>query len=105
MIKQLVINGERLINLPADKQILIELGLSELEAEQALNDHKQTQALESIRAQRKPLLAEADYLVNAAMDKGQDVAPFREYRQALRDMTASFQTKGAIIWPKKPTLD
>lgn len=55
-----------------------------------------------IRAQRVPLLAEADALVNKAEDVGVDPAPARAYRQALRDVTKQkgFPTK--VVWPKVP---
>lgn len=61
-------------------------------------------ALNLVREQRKPLLIEADYLVNLALDNGVDIKPFRDYRQALRDITNNYQSSEGVIWPQKPSL-
>ncbi|NRF16319.1 phage tail assembly chaperone [Vibrio coralliilyticus] len=60
--------------------------------------------LEQLREARKPLLAEADYLVNLALDNGVDIAPFRQYRQQLRDITQTHNTLKDVVWPQKPSL-
>jgi hypothetical protein len=60
--------------------------------------------LDELRTKRKPLLIEADYLVNVALDNDVDIAPFRQYRQALRDVTDNFQTLSSVVWPTKPQL-
>lgn len=64
--------------------------------------HPECQARE-IRKQRAPLLAQADIAINKAMDKGEDVALLRAYRQALRDITTTFAGDLAnVAWPVKP---
>ena len=60
--------------------------------------------VESIE-KRDQLMFEADKLVNTALDKGLDAAPFRQYRQALRDIPQTFTDATEIIWPQKPTLE
>ncbi|NOI20779.1 hypothetical protein F0223_21380 [Vibrio coralliilyticus] len=60
--------------------------------------------LEQLREARKPLLVEADYLVNVALDNGVDIAPFRHYRQQLRDITQTHNTLKDVVWPQKPSL-
>ncbi|EFP97434.1 phage tail assembly chaperone [Vibrio caribbeanicus] len=57
-----------------------------------------------IRESRKPLLIEADYLVNIALDNGVDIAPYRQYRQKLRDITQTYTTLKDVVWPQKPSL-
>ncbi len=104
MIKQLSVNGEILINVPAVKSELIELGLTAMEAEQAIFDQNKKSEREAIRNYRVPLLIEADHLVNIALDKGEDMTLFREYRQKLRDVTKEYDMLDTVIWPTKPTL-
>ncbi|AIW16280.1 phage tail assembly chaperone [Vibrio tubiashii] len=60
--------------------------------------------LNMLREVRKPKLAEADYLVETALDLGVDVTPFRQYRQALRDITKHYQSPEGVQWPQKPSL-
>lgn len=58
----------------------------------------------SIKAIRKTLLVKADELVNTALDNGIDATPFRQYRQALRDIPQTFSDPEAVTWPTKPSL-
>jgi len=58
----------------------------------------------SIKAIRKTLLVEADSLVNTAEDKGINQAPFRQYRQTLRDIPQTFSDAQDVVWPTKPQL-
>lgn len=60
--------------------------------------------LSLVRDARKTLLIEADYLVNVALDSGVDIAPYRQYRQQLRDITQTYQTLKDVVWPQKPSL-
>ena len=57
-----------------------------------------------ITEQRDSLLVEADSLVNKAMDNNIDVTPFRQYRQALRDIPQTFSDAQDVVWPTKPQL-
>ena len=104
MIKHLTVNSETLINVPADKAILLELGLSELEADNVLKEHESKQELIAIRKRRAPLLVEADHLVNLALDSEVEITPFRQYRQQLRDITQTYKTLKDVVWPQKPSL-
>ncbi|MCC4238141.1 phage tail assembly chaperone [Vibrio anguillarum] len=67
-------------------------------------DHNSAQEIEAIRLRRAPLLIEADYLVNIALDNGVDIAPYRQYRQLLRDITKTYKTLKDVVWPQKPSL-
>lgn len=53
---------------------------------------------------RDRLMVVADHLVNSAMDSGTDVTPFREYRQALRDIPQTYTNPEDVVWPQKPSL-
>ena len=61
-------------------------------------------ALNLVREMREPLLIEADYLVNVALDNNVDITPFRQYRQALRDITQTYTNLDDVVWPQKPSL-
>lgn len=54
-----------------------------------------------IRKLRKSLLEEVDIAIFKAEDANADTADWREYRQALRDMTAQQDLKNPV-WPQKP---
>ncbi|MEZ9169470.1 phage tail assembly chaperone [Vibrio cyclitrophicus] len=60
--------------------------------------------LELLREARKPLLIEADHLVNVALDREVEITPFRQYRQQLRDITQIYKTLKDVVWPQKPSL-
>ena len=60
--------------------------------------------LKRIRESRKLLLVEADHLVNVALDNDVDIAPYRQYRQQLRDITQTYKTLKDVVWPQKPSL-
>ncbi|WP_240206170.1 phage tail assembly chaperone [Vibrio sp. CyArs1] len=60
--------------------------------------------MEAIRAFRAPLLLEADYLVNLALDNHVDVTAFRQYRQQLHDIPQTYQALKDVVWPQKPSL-
>ncbi|MEZ8021375.1 phage tail assembly chaperone [Vibrio splendidus] len=53
---------------------------------------------------RDRLMVDADHLVNTAMDMQLDVTPFRQYRQALRDIPQTFTNPEDVVWPQKPSL-
>lgn len=58
----------------------------------------------AVIAKRNGMLVEADNLVNTAMDNGLDATPYRQYRQALRDIPQTFTNPEDVVWPQKPTL-
>ncbi|EKA6056040.1 hypothetical protein OLZ71_003319 [Vibrio parahaemolyticus] len=53
---------------------------------------------------RDTLLVEADHLVETALDNGHDATPFRQYRQALRDIPQTYSNPEDVVWPQKPSL-
>ncbi len=57
-----------------------------------------------IKQVRTRLMVEADHLVNTAQDNGIDETPFRQYRQALRDIPQTFTNAEDVVWPQKPSL-
>ena len=59
---------------------------------------------EAVKSVRKTFLKEADNLVNTAEDNGIDSAPYRQYRQALRDVPQTFTNPEDVVWPQKPSL-
>jgi hypothetical protein len=68
-----------------------------------INEMSQACQWREIRNQRKPLLDDADRLVNKAQDTNGDVAAARNYRQALRDITTTFDGRlDELQWPIKP---
>lgn len=60
--------------------------------------------LELLREARKAPLIEADNLVETALDQGLDTTPFRQYRQALRDIPQTYTNPEDVVWPQKPSL-
>lgn len=57
-----------------------------------------------VRIERNNLLKKADLLLSTASDNGIDTTPFRQYRQALRDIPQTFTNAQDVVWPTKPTL-
>ena len=86
---------------PAAWSINEETGLAEL----AGNPWVYSDALhwDAIRAERAPLLAEADELVKRAEDANPAAADvYRAYRQALRDVPQTYVNPDDVVWPTKP---
>lgn len=60
-------------------------------------------ASKNVRATRDLLLAETDWIVSKAYERGQPVpTEWAYYRQALRDVTDQAGFPYEIIWPTKP---
>ncbi|WP_102533139.1 phage tail assembly chaperone [Vibrio lentus] len=57
-----------------------------------------------VKQVRTRLMVEADHLVNTALDNGVDETPFRQYRQALRDIPQTYSNPEDVVWPQKPSL-
>lgn len=55
---------------------------------------------DAIRAKRDALLAASDWTQLA--DAPVDAAAWATYRQSLRDLTETFATPAAVVWPTKP---
>lgn len=58
----------------------------------------------NVRDTRSLLLKEADKLVNIANDSGVDIALYRQYRQALRDIPQTYSNPDDVVWPEKPAV-
>ncbi|MEZ9047610.1 phage tail assembly chaperone [Vibrio cyclitrophicus] len=57
-----------------------------------------------IREERNSLLSNADKKIEFSLDRGEDVTPFRQYRQALRDIPQTYSNPEDVVWPQKPSL-
>lgn len=95
------IDGLTGCNYPANLSTLVEAGLTEAQAQSALDAHFIAQKWHSVRAQREPLLVTADHAINECEDTGADATAWRAYRQALRDITEQPDPFN-IIWPEQP---
>lgn len=69
--------------------------------EQLVTVHVAIPSWDEVRRQRAPLLLEADWRIQRAEDQGEDAAPFRAYRQALRDVTTQPDPHN-VTWPAAP---
>ncbi|MBJ2148241.1 hypothetical protein JC606_17935 [Vibrio sp. IB15] len=78
------------------------MGLTESEARQAIIDETKQDIVIAIRMKRAPLIAEADIMINTAIDRNEDVAALRAYRQALRDVPQHYLATGKVEFPDKP---
>lgn len=73
-----------------------------MELEQAeINEEMKWAPVRQLRNQK---IIEADELVNKAEDKGLNATPFRQYRQALRDIPQTYTNPEDVVWPQKPSL-
>lgn len=55
--------------------------------------------LEELREQRNEKLSETDHWALSDVTLSDEM---REYRQALRDITDTYQTVEEVVWPEKP---
>lgn len=56
-----------------------------------------------VREERNRLLAETDWVVIKANESGTPVSDeWKNYRQALRDITTTFQNANDVVFPDKP---
>jgi hypothetical protein len=63
-----------------------------------------TETVETIRAQRQPLLRQSDWTQGPdAPLTAEQKAAWATYRQALRDVTAQAGFPLNVIWPAKPS--
>ena len=80
------------------------VGLRDLSKEE-INRIEKSRApknLESLRIERNKLLSETDYMANSDVTMSDEM---RAYRQALRDITNTYQSMNAdgFAWPTKPS--
>lgn len=68
----------------------------------AVKNYKHKPSFNSIRAQRVPLLSEADWRFNKAIDENnlELLEAIKKYRIELRDIT--LQDRSQLVWPEKP---
>ena len=55
--------------------------------------------MKELRAERDRLIAETDWWASSDLTMTEEQT---EYRQALRDITETFQNLDSVIWPNKP---
>jgi hypothetical protein len=56
-----------------------------------------------LRAVRDQKLAETDWVVTKALERGETVpADWVTYRQILRDITSNYSSLEDVVWPTKP---
>lgn len=60
------------------------------------------QRWQQIRQHRNVLLKDVDIKINKLEDQGQDAAPWRTYRQELRDLPTTTDNPNELVWPIKP---
>jgi len=94
-----LVNGEQ-IQLTAEEEALRDA------EEQAWLNGAFDRAIADLRAKRNRLLASSDWEVIMAKEKGTNLSTaFKDYRQALRDITNGLTTVEeveAVIFPEKP---
>ena len=61
-----------------------------------------TRKKEFVRAEREPLLVEADWQIHKIEDASGDASAWRTYRQQLRDITNASDIYN-VTWPTKPS--
>lgn len=87
-----------MLDFVLDAGIFKEVQEREIAWAAAANERK----LEDVRAERRPLLNEADIQVNKHIDLNhENLSLWMVYRQALRDVTNQGDINN-VIWPKKP---
>ena len=94
-----LVNGEQ-IQLTAEEEAIRDA------EEQAWLDGAFDRAIADLRAKRDRLLASSDWEVIMAKEKGTTLSTgFKNYRQALRDITNDLTTVeevNAVVFPTKP---
>ena len=59
--------------------------------------------LAELRTERNKRLTESDWIVTKSLELGEIVPDdWKAYRQALRDITLSYNSLDSITWPDKP---
>lgn len=106
-VESLSINGFTGISMDDEVHIDFDERDSLTKAEQKKLDelielHTSASLIDAIREMREPLLAEADWRFNKAVDNNdqQMVDAIKLYRNQLRDITT--QELNNLIWPNKP---
>jgi hypothetical protein len=74
-------------------------GLTWEAVETKLNELVAAEPMKALREERNRRLAETDWWANSDLTM---TAEQTDYRQALRDITETFQNLDSVIWPNKP---
>lgn len=97
--------GHELVNVPAELNVLVEMGFSEDEAIVLINKVISAEEWLKVRIKRDGLIRDTDYLVQPDYPLSDSLkAELTVYRQALRDIPQSAVEPGAIVWPQKPAI-
>ena len=67
--------------------------------EAKMNELTAAEPMKELRAERDRLIAETDWWASSDLTMTDAQT---EYRQALRDITETFQNLDSVIWPNKP---
>ena len=62
-----------------------------------------TPTWEEIRAQRDSLLTQSDWIGASDAQPKPNKEAWLNYRQALRDITKTYSSPEAVVWPTKPS--
>lgn len=97
--------GHKLVNVPAELNVLVEMGFSEDEANALINKVISAEKWLEIRVKRDKLIRDTDYLVQPDYPLSDSLkSKLTIYRQALRDIPQSGVEPDAIVWPLKPAI-
>lgn len=97
----LVVEGNKKAhNMPLEQQVFLDAGFSQA----TFKKYQSVADWNEIREVRESLLVDAGNLVDTALDNGIDATPFRQYRQALRDIPQTYDNPEDVVWPTKPSL-
>ncbi len=84
-----------------DRHSDIEGGKTKAEQDKEYQTKLDDEQKNNLRANREPLLEEADWEINKLEDSGGDASAWRTYRQKLRDITKASDIYN-VTWPTKP---
>lgn len=74
-------------------------GLTWDAVESKMNELTAAEPMKELRAERDRLIAATDWWASSDLTMTEEQI---EYRQALRDITETFQNLDSVIWPDKP---
>ena len=74
-------------------------GLTWDAVETKMNELTAAEPMKELRAERDRLIAATDWWASSDLTMTEEQT---EYRQALRDITETFQNLDSVIWPDKP---
>lgn len=73
--------------------------LAEIEAAGGADKYVEHDQLTFLRNERNKRIAETDWMANSDINMSDE---WKEYRQALRDITETYKHVGEVVWPDKP---